>query len=450
MNRNFLNFFGTNNFLLGRLVWLLPLAGLGLAIVTKNSGLFLSFTIGLLLISALALMYPPSQEKHRPSLLWIAWAGLAATLIGDYFLTVRHAHLDAVEFLCGVAGFALAHLCWITFLWYNYRLNLRVCTVLLISVGIFFWNRLWPAIPSDALRLALLVYLLLSIISVSLAVNATSRAFAFGIGLLFFSDLMIAGGDILKISALKPLIGITYCAALLAITRGIIASNAPRKTPAKAKFLYLRRSPILVLGGGGVAIFCFVAAMSCVPYEAYNPFTYMLSYLGRAQINGVAYPQCNYFFAAGMLISAVTIAYFIPALNCFVASPRRRTLVGWGLSLSVGGLITIVFMPEDITMFFHNIGCLLFCIGGVIAVLALSVGNSKSRMSCVARYAWSSAILAAIIVFGIFLWLQIRYKCPLTPYVATTQKLVIVSFMGWLGFYAVVLRQCIQKFVILY
>jgi len=61
----------------------------------------LGFTPLLLLATAVAIMR--GGRPCRPY--GLAWCGLAATMIGDYFLAVRGAPLHSDGFLYGVAGF---------------------------------------------------------------------------------------------------------------------------------------------------------------------------------------------------------------------------------------------------------------------------------------------------------------------------------------------------------
>jgi len=421
------------------LLWLLPLAGLGLTAATRNLYYMALFTPGLLLIAGIAIGRR-DQTAPGPKWLWVAWAGLAATMIGDYFLVFRHAGLASNEFLGGVGGFCLAQILWIAFFARNYRINREITVALLICCGILLGVRLRGALPSGTLLLALSLYTALSACSVGYACGSRRHAFILGIGALLFSDLMIGYGQILKIAPLKPLVGVFYLLALIAITIGIV--GASRQSPLRRwtdKLTYLRRMALLACCGGTLAIVCFALAIYCYPNGLYNPFRQMLSVLGRVRVNGFLYPLSNYFFVTGMAVSAVAIWYFIPAFHCFAVEARRRSWIRWGLAMTGSGLLAIAFIPEDFNSFFHNAGCCLAAIGGGLAVLAVSIKNESCRFSRLARYCWCGWLLGVVAVFELFLGLHGIRQLPFSPYVPCCQKVLIVSFIVWMMAYALVL-----------
>jgi len=421
------------------LLWLLPFIGLGLSVLLNNVWLFLLFTVGLLVIGGVAIVRR-GDRPERPAWLWVAWCGLAATMIGDYFLVIRHAGLESAEFLGGVAGFGLAHLLWIGFFARNYRINLKVVLALLSSFAAFFWVRMWPVLPSDALRAALIGYMTLSAIDVAFAFGARSKAFAFGLGLLFFSDVMIAGSRVLKIASLQQLVGVTYLAALIGVTLGIVLSARGMESNRRRDTLnYFRRSSVMTLIGGTVTIVCFLLAMYYFPPPGYNPFQRMLSSLGQTKINGVVYPLCSHLFAVGMLIGIGTIAYFAPAFRCFVHGQFRRKVIEWGFALNVGGLLMITLVPENVKMFYHGIGCVMAMTGGGAVLLVISINNRYSRMSRTGRWLWFAWLMSVVAVFQTFLLLFQFRQLPFSPCIPTCQKVLIASFILWLISHAVVL-----------
>ena len=122
-------------------------------------------------------------------------AGFAAAfLVGDMLLYVREAKPSSIEFLFGVAGYALAHLFWMAGQLREVRPDGRVFLAVAIPLVFFVLVRLQPPILPPAALVAACAYSILTAVSFATAL-ATRRVFyLLGIGLLLFSDLMIGGG----------------------------------------------------------------------------------------------------------------------------------------------------------------------------------------------------------------------------------------------------------------
>ena len=128
-------------------------------------GWLLGFTPTLLAVTAFAIVKGGALCRSY----WLAWCGLGATMVGDYFLAVKGASLNSREFLFGVGGFSLAQLLWIAFLRRHAQWSRRIAAGLLFSFGILFGTRVIPALHSAPLAWSLSFYALLSVISVSYA-----------------------------------------------------------------------------------------------------------------------------------------------------------------------------------------------------------------------------------------------------------------------------------------
>lgn len=371
---------------------------------------------------------------------WIAWCGLAATMIGDYFLAVRQAPLHSDTFLCGVGGFALAHLLWIAFLRRHGAMNRRVAFALLFSLGLLFGARLAPALHSPGLSAALGAYTLLSIVDVSYACGAhrLSRAWRYGLCLLLLSDTLIGFGQILRVPRLGPLIGLTYVASLLCVA--VALARCGRAPHGSGTHRYLRRAPLVVLWGGAAALALFGAAMWLCPGGGYNPFMRMLSFLGRTKVNGVDYPACHYLFTAGLALSAGVVAWFYPALSCFAKGARQKAWLLWGGAVNAAGLLAIAFVPENVWGLFHNVGCWAAVLGGGVVLVVLTPGRNNPGVPGRVRWGWVAWGLALCAVFEAFLVGHSLKALPFSPYVPTCQKLLILTFVAWMGHYAVLLR----------
>ena len=176
---------------------------------------------------------------------------------------------------------------------------------------------------------------------------------------------------------------------------------------------------------GTAAFAAFVLAAVAYPGGGYNPLMKMLSALGRTEVRTVPYPLCHYLFMAGLLLAAVATA------NVWANLVRRRpgggrgVLLEWGTALNVAGLCTILLVPENVNMTFHNAGCHLAAVGGAGVLFA---------RDCPGRdRAWTCALLGIVSFFGLCLLLHDADVVPFAPWVTATQKLLIVSFALWAG-----------------
>ena len=403
----------------------------------------LGFTPTLLVVSAIAIARGGAACRSY----WVAWCGLAATLLGDYFLAVKNSPLHSTGFLFGVLGFALAQSCWIAFLSRHGRWSPRIAFALVFSLGILFAVRLVPAMHSVPLTVALGIYTLLSVIDVSFAcgTHRLSRAWRYGICTLLFSDAMIGFGHILHVPWLGRLVGVTYLASLVFIAVAIARCSVPPRP--HARFRYLRRAPFVIFGGGAVVTLLFLGAMWCCPGAPYNPFMNMLSFLGRTSLNGVDFPLCHYLFTFGLALSAGVVARFYPALSCFTKGVRRKAWLLWGGAFNAAGLLAIACVPENVNGPFHNVGCMAAVAGGGIALLILTPACNNRRVSAAVRWGWLAWCVVLVSIFEVFLVRHSLHKLPFAPYVPTCQKLLILTFVAWMVYYAVLLSQATRRSV---
>lgn len=395
----------------------------------------MGFTPTLLVVTAVAIVRGGVKCRSY----WVAWCGLAATMIGDYFLAVRHAPLHSGAFLCGVSGFSLAHILWIVFLRRHGAMSLRIAVTLLFSFGILFGVRLVPALHSITLSAALGTYMLLSIVSVSYACGShrLSVAWRYGLCLLLFSDTMIGFGNILRMPGLGHLIGITYLLSLFFIAVALVRCGRGQRVP--GTFRYLRRAPQIIFWGGAGVCVLFLLAMWFCPGPAYSPYMRMLSFLGRTRINGVDFPVCHYLFTLGLALSAGIVGCFYPALSCFVKGARQKTWLLWGGAFNAAGLLTISFVPEDVWGLFHNVGCWAAALGGGVVFLVLTPKRNNPRVSGSVRWGWLVWGIVLSAVFEVFLICHAFRLLPFAPYVPTCQKFLILTFVAWVTYYAVLL-----------
>ena len=231
--------------------------------------------------------------------------------------------------------------------------------------------------------------------------------------------------------------GITYLASLLFIVAAITRCGHEHQTQGTIR--YLRRAPTVVFLGGVVSALFFLLAMCFCPGPAYNPCMDMLSFLGRTRVNGVDFPACHYCFTFGLALSAGVVAWFYPALSCFVKGARQKAWLLWGGAFNAAGLLTIAFVPENVRGFFHNVGCWAAVLGGGIVLLILTPKRNNPDVPGHVRWGWVIWGLALSAVFQAFLTAHSFKMLPFAPYVPTCQKLLILTFVAWLVYYAVLL-----------
>jgi len=157
---------------------------------------------------------------------WWVVAGLAVSVIGDWFMVHKSGNLN--YFICAISMFFIAHTCFCAFCLIKGRIDTWFLFVLLTGYLPFFFVVLRPEIPQPALFIAVLVYLLVSCLSLSAAAGLRLPAivrgtYMEGIALFVFSDTIIAltsfagyRGD------LKYLILPTYFASHTVITLALV------------------------------------------------------------------------------------------------------------------------------------------------------------------------------------------------------------------------------------
>ena len=336
---------------------------------------------------------------------WMLAGFAAAFLIGDMLLYVREAQPSSVEYLFGVAGYALAHLLLMTAQFREARPDGRVFLSVAIPLLFFVLVRLRPPTLPSAAWIAACVYSALAAASFATAL-ATRRVFyILGVGLLFFSDMMIGGG--------------LQGASELCIFTSFLWGDGEWRIPFERIDVFM-----FAVVGGVLSFGCFSVAALNYPGGGYDPFMQMLSSLGLATVNGIAYPSCHFWFVAGMALAAVSLSRVwanLAALN----GGWRRIAIGWGGAVNVAGLLSIALVPFDVNGDMHNIACILAVVGGVPVLVA--------RFRNGGDLAWTCWLLILVVFFATCVWSK---SIPFCPWVTSTQKALIVSFAAWSGWLA--------------
>jgi uncharacterized membrane protein YhhN len=151
------------------------------------------------------------------------------SMVGDYFLSSRKGHGHYFE--AGIAGFFVAHLGYLSYALLNGRLHRLALAILLLVFAPYFVLALSPVIGSRVLWGAVLLYLLISCVSLAAAVGLKQPALAkgfyvTGIGLVVLSDTIISFNEFLGYRELNSLILPTYYLAHLTITTSLLLRRA--------------------------------------------------------------------------------------------------------------------------------------------------------------------------------------------------------------------------------
>ena len=349
---------------------------------------------------------------------WMLAGFAAAFMIGDLLLYVREAKPSSVEFLFGVAGYALAHLFWMFGQFREARPDGRVFLSLAIPLVIFVSVRIHPPVLPPAAWMAACAYSVLTAVSFATAL-ATRRVFyILGIGLLFFSDMMIGGG-LQGASCCNWLIRPTYLAAEAGVFASFILGDREWRIPFSRLDVFR-----FAVVGGSLSFGCFAVAALTYPGGGYNPFLQMLSALGLVTVNDIAYPSCHFWFIAGMVLAAVSVSRAWASLAALNVG-WRRVAIGWGGAVNVAGLLSIALVPFDVNGDMHNIACNIAVVGGVPILVA--------RFRRGGDLAWTCWLLTLVAFFATCVWVK---AIPFRPWVTATQKALIVSFAVWAGWLA--------------
>ena len=343
-------------------------------------------------------------------------AGFAFAFTGDWFLAVKGAGRGSSGFLAGVAAFSLAQAFWTVAQLREARPDARIVFAFGVPLVAFSAVRLAVALPPMTWA-AVCLYSAVTAVSFATALATRRMFYAWGIGLLLFSDMMIAG-RMLGAPGCGALVGPVYMAAEVCLIVSLLAAGERRfggtggdAWPAAAMF-------------GLSAFVCFALSALTYPGGGYDPCMKMLSALGRTVVREVGYPLCHYLFMCGMFLSAAGVWRTL-AHRDVGGVKWRRVALSAGAAMNVAGLCTIALIPENVCMGAHNIGCWMAALGGAAALFAID-GGGRDRI-------WTCVLTSIAIAFGVILALQAAGAVPFAPWVTSMQKVLIAGFALWIG-----------------
>jgi len=165
-----------------------------------------------------------NQLKSLPDI-WFIVAAFLFSIVGDWFLSNKGDSF--MMFSAGIGLYLLAHLGYLCFALKNGRLHVLFTILVLAGYLLFFFVKLYPALDDTVLLIAVLLYLLVSCISLGAAFGirltpVVKWSYFAGVTLVLFSDTIIALNEFTSYGALNFLILPTYYAAHISITYALL------------------------------------------------------------------------------------------------------------------------------------------------------------------------------------------------------------------------------------
>jgi len=173
-----------------------------------------------------------SDQKIK-SMIWLIVVAFLFSIVGDWFMSHRNGQL--LRFIWGIGCFLMAHIGYILFCVQQGKIRYKLLSFLLIGYLLLFYVVLYPSIHDNGLLAAVLLYILVSCLSLAAAAGlrlppATRRLFAIGIALLVFSDTLIAFREFAGYKAVYYLMFPTYYGSQIMITLSLLLLSLNRKT----------------------------------------------------------------------------------------------------------------------------------------------------------------------------------------------------------------------------
>ncbi len=204
------------------LLLLIPLVSSLLALRFHNFSMKAGVAGGGILV--LLIVYARSFSRYRD--VFMIFGAFLFSIMGDWFLSNRHGNEG--RFIAGIALFFIAHSFYLAYSLLNGRIPYFLTVVLLIGYFFFFFFMLSPAIRDNFLLVAVLCYLLISCFSMGAASGIRGQvivraAYIFGIGMVLFSDTIIALREFANYDGLSFLILPTYYLAQISVTFSLMS-----------------------------------------------------------------------------------------------------------------------------------------------------------------------------------------------------------------------------------
>lgn len=164
------------------------------------------------------------QLKVQPDT-WFVVAAFLFSIAGDWFLSNKGGSF--MMFSAGIGLYLFAHVGYLWFALRNGRMAKLFTIIVLAGYLLFFFMKLYPALDDTVLLIAVLLYLLISCVSLGAAMGikltpCIKWSYFAGVTLVLLSDTIIALNEFTSYGALNFLILPTYYAAHMSITYALI------------------------------------------------------------------------------------------------------------------------------------------------------------------------------------------------------------------------------------
>lgn len=152
-------------------------------------------------------------------------AAFLFSILGDWMLHTSGNCSN--HFIYGIVFFFIAHLSYIAFCLKNGRMHFKMALILVICFCLYYVLALLPVIDNAVIRVAVLIYILISCLSLAAAKglkldSIVNKLFLCGILCLVFSDILISTHDFLHIPYMYFLMLPAYYASQILVSAAII------------------------------------------------------------------------------------------------------------------------------------------------------------------------------------------------------------------------------------
>jgi len=188
-----------------------------------DAGFFFQAAVPGSCILILAFIYRNSLKSFPDT--WFIIAAFLFSIAGDWFLSNKGDSFFRFSF--GIGLYLIAHVGYLWFALKNGGIHRLFTAVFLAGFLLFFLLGIMPNIDDTVLMLAVLLYLLISCVSLGAAFGThlspmVKWLYFLGIALVVFSDTIIALKEFMGHQELDFLISPTYYAAHISITMSLI------------------------------------------------------------------------------------------------------------------------------------------------------------------------------------------------------------------------------------
>jgi len=208
-------------------IYFLLAAPIVLAVLALNGyGFF--FKSGTAGSGILILLFIYFKKTNRNKDLWMLIGAFGFSIAGDWFLS--NMKENSGIFVTEIALYFIAHFGYLTYAVYNGKINKVFTGLLLIGFLVFYFITLFPAIEGGIMKSAVLIYLLISCLSLGAAVGLKTNvlvkwSYTFGIALILFSDTVISFKEFVGYNGLNYLILPTYYLAHISIIFSVLTEK---------------------------------------------------------------------------------------------------------------------------------------------------------------------------------------------------------------------------------